>query len=167
MNIEEAISLLEAECENPCSGLPEEVFLLLTRLTPMINVDLLIKDDVGRTLLTWREDIYCGEGWHIPGGIIRLKESYAERIAAVARQELGCEINHVESPTAINECISKKQINRGHCISLLFQCKLISPPKENLKYSGGKPQQGMFDFFNHAPKNLIKVHNIYRSFIDN
>ena len=167
MNLDEAIAVLEEECVNPCSVLPEKVFLLLTRLTPMVNVDLLIKDDTGRTLLTWRDDIYHGSGWHIPGGIIRLKESYTERIAAVARLELGCEINHEESPTVINECIAKKKINRGHCISLLFQCKLTSPPTENLKYLGGKPQQGMFDFFNHAPKNLLKVHNMYRIFIDN
>lgn len=50
MTLNEVINFLENECENPCKGLPEEVFLLLTRLTPMVNVDLLIKDDQKRTL---------------------------------------------------------------------------------------------------------------------
>lgn len=85
MNLDEAIAAFEAYCPDPRSGLPEVVFLLMTRLTPMVNVDLLIQDPTGRTLLTWWDDSYHGAGWHIPGGIIRLKETAAQRIAAVGR----------------------------------------------------------------------------------
>ena len=58
----------------------------------MINVDLLIRDDTDRTLLTWRHDAFYGPGWHVPGGIIRFKESAANRIAAVAQGELGTKV---------------------------------------------------------------------------
>jgi ADP-ribose pyrophosphatase YjhB (NUDIX family) len=165
MNLKAAIAALEAHCTDPRSGLPEEVFLLLTRLTPMANVDLLIKDDAGRTLLTWREDIYHGAGWHIPGGVIRLKETAAHRIAAVARLELGCDLTAEDYPTAINECISETQTNRGHAVSLLYRCTLISKPSAALRYSGGKPHPGMYHYFDRAPDNLLKVHQMYRKYI--
>ena len=70
MNAAETSSAFEALAPNPECGLSDEVFLSLTRLTPMINVDLLIRDGAGRVLLTWREDQFYPAGWHIPGGII-------------------------------------------------------------------------------------------------
>ncbi len=166
MNLAEAISVLEAHCADPHSGLPEEVFLLLTRLTPMVNVDLLINDDhTGQTLLTWRNDIYHGEGWHIPGGVIRLKETADQRIAAVARLELKCRVVAEDRPAAINECISKTKANRGHAVSLLYRCKLTSSLPDELRYAGGRPVPGMYHYFDRAPENLLKVHDIYREFI--
>ncbi len=165
MDLDEAIAVLEAECGNPCSGLPEKIFLLLTRLTPIVNVDLLIKDDAGRTLLTWREDIYHGAGWHIPGGVIRYKEIAADRIAAVARLELRCDLTAEDRPMSLNECIAETQRNRGHCVSLLYRCTLTSPPPKELKYPGGKPHPGMFHYFDRAPENLLKVHHMYRKYI--
>jgi len=165
MDLDEAIAVLEAQCVNPCSGLPEEIFLLLGRLTPMVNVDLLIRDGADRTLLTWRDDIYHGAGWHIPGGVIRFKETAAERIAAVARLELNCDLTVEDCPTALNECISETQRNRGHAVSLLYRCTLTSPPSKALKYTEGEPQPGMFRYFDRAPENLLKVHHMYRKYI--
>ena len=75
MNITEAIVALEKHVPNPSEGLPDELFLYVSRITPLVNVDLLIKDENGRTLLSWRDDQYCGQGWHVPGGIIRFKEA--------------------------------------------------------------------------------------------
>ena len=37
------IKNIEKKVKNPNKGLPEEIFLFLTRISPMINVDLLIK----------------------------------------------------------------------------------------------------------------------------
>jgi len=64
------------------------VFALVSRVTPLVNVDLLIKDEQRRTLLTWRDDEFFGAGWHVPGEIIRYKESAADRIRTCARLEL-------------------------------------------------------------------------------
>jgi len=44
MNIHEAIKFLDKQIPNPSLGLPEEVFLFISRTTPIVNVDLLIKD---------------------------------------------------------------------------------------------------------------------------
>jgi colanic acid biosynthesis protein WcaH len=73
MRLEEHIAAIEAAVADPRGGLPEPIFRLLARLTAMVNVDLLVRNDRRETLLTWRQDdLY--RGWHIPGGIIRYKE---------------------------------------------------------------------------------------------
>jgi len=89
MNIHEAIKYLEKEIPDPSKGLAEELFSFFSKIVPMVNVDLLIKDEKGRTLLSWRDDPIHGKGWHIPGGIIRFKETLENRILKVAETEIG------------------------------------------------------------------------------
>jgi len=74
MDIHEAIAFLDKQILNPRLGLPGEVFLFISRMSPMVNVDLLIKDENSRTLLAWRDDVFSGAGWHVPGGVLRFKE---------------------------------------------------------------------------------------------
>ena len=73
--------------KDPKKSLPEDIFLLLSRISPLVNVDLLIKNKKNQILLTWRQkgQVYP-EGWHIPGGIIRYKEKFTNRIKEVANQ---------------------------------------------------------------------------------
>ncbi len=94
MNITDAIAILDRQVSNPSAGLPDELFFFISRTTPMVNVDLLIKDENRRTLLAWREDSIAGTGWHIPGGIIRFKETFEQRIQKVAQLEVG--IDHIQ-----------------------------------------------------------------------
>ncbi|MEI7983545.1 MAG: NUDIX hydrolase, partial [Bacteroidota bacterium] len=54
--IQDTIEILNKQIPDPRLGLPEEVFLFISRLTPMVNVDLLIKDKKGLALLSWRDD---------------------------------------------------------------------------------------------------------------
>lgn len=151
---------------SPREGLPEEVFIFISKVTPLINVDLLIKDNQGRTLLTWRHDRFYGPGWHVPGGIIRYKERIVDRIRKVAQTELGSEVEFDSEPICINEIFAQSQ-ERGHFISLLFRCRLLSGPDEKLRYLGtGIPKNGMWMWHEQCPDNLIKVHEIYRKYID-
>ena len=80
MNISTAIKYLKKKVLYPSKGLPDDLFYYVSSITPMINVDLLIKNKKGHTLLAWRDDQYAGKGWHIPGGIIRFKESINEGV---------------------------------------------------------------------------------------
>jgi ADP-ribose pyrophosphatase YjhB (NUDIX family) len=148
--------------ESGRGGLPEEVFRLASRLTPMVNVDLLIRDDAGRTLLTWRADEFYGPGWHVPGGIIRFKESATARIAAVAQRELGAEVVAEAVPCRISELMNPHRDVRGHFISLLYRCTLITPLNTVLKADGEMLKNGMWRWFARCPDNLIPVHAIYR-----
>ena len=76
MNIVDAIKCLKQEVPNPSKGLPDDLFYYISSTTPIINVDLLIKDEKECALLAWRDDQYAGKGWHVPGGIIRFKGNH-------------------------------------------------------------------------------------------
>ncbi|AOZ50330.1 NUDIX hydrolase [Chromobacterium vaccinii] len=162
----QAIETLREAVGSARDGLPEEVFLFVSSLTPMVNVDLLIRDDQGRTLLTWRHDRFYGPGWHIPGGIIRFKESSAERIAAVAAKELGVEAAFDPRPLCQHEIVNHSRDVRGHFISLLHECRLRTPPDEARRFDPASPRDGDWAWHRRCPDNLIRVHEIYRAFID-
>jgi len=160
------INQIETFISDPSKGLPEEIFLFVTRITPMINVDLLIKNKKGETLLVWREDKLLPPGWHIPGGIIRYKEPLSERIKKVARDELKADVDFEPYPIAINEIILPDRRNRGHFISLLYKCELRYPPDKSLMYLKGKPENGQWAWHKKCPDNLIPVHSIYKKYIE-
>lgn len=163
MGIKESIKFLEKNIINAKNGLPEDIFLFASRITPMVNVDLLIKDEEGRTLLSWREDKNFWKGWHIPGGIVRFKETLEERIQKVAEIEIGAKIEFNPVPIAINQIILK-QDTRGHAISFLYKCFL----SENYKIDNKNMREtevGYLKWHDSCPDNLIKVHNMYRKFI--
>jgi colanic acid biosynthesis protein WcaH len=164
IKIKKVIECLEKHIKDPSKGLPEDIFLFVSRMVPMINVDLLIKNDKGQTLLIWRHDKYYGPGWHIPGGIIRYKEKMADRVAIVAKNELGTTVDFEENPIAVNEMINPIGKDRGHFISLLFSCKLKSDPDKNIEYTRGAPDVGQWSWRNSA-ENLIEEQKIYKKFI--
>jgi colanic acid biosynthesis protein WcaH len=165
VEIGNAIELLEASVKSPSGELPEEVFLFVSGITPLVNVDLLIKDDQRRTLLTWRDDGYYPAGWHVPGGIIRYKELASHRIHAVAANELGAEVTFKSAPLAINEIIHPSRRARGHFISHLYECKLVGSPNENLRHRHGIPKPGEWAWHDRCPANIISVHEVYRAFM--
>lgn len=164
MNINEAIEYLDKCAPNPTSGLPDEIFYFISRMTPLINVDLLIKDEKGRSLLGWRDDKYTGRGWHVLGGIIRFKETFETRIKKVAEIEVGVQVQFDPSPIAMNEIISKEGEIRGHFISLLYKCSLSStfiPENKNLK----ETDPGFLRWHEKCPDDLLHWHEIYRKYL--
>ncbi len=156
---------LEARAGESRQDLPEDLFLLLTRLTPLVNVDLLIKDDQNRTLLTWRDDEFYSAGWHLPGGVIRFRETAAERLSAVARNELGAEVIFDSRPLWVAEMIDHTREIRGHFISLLYRCALASAPREELKYRGDVPAPRLWKWHASCPPDLLPVHRVYERFL--
>lgn len=165
MKLREIIDILESSIQNPLKGLPEELFLFVSRITPLINVDLLVKNEQNHTLLTWRNDAYY-HGWHIPGGIIRFKETIAERIKIVAKNELGAEVEFNPVQLAINESINKTRNTRGHFISLLYQCRLVTQPDEALRCKNiVLPNPNEWMWHGSCPANIIPQHEMYRKFV--
>ncbi|MBF0560148.1 MAG: NUDIX hydrolase [Nitrospirae bacterium] len=164
-NLKGPIGIIESVVEDPSLGLPEDVFLFVSRITPLVNVDLLIRNDEGQTLLSWRDDGYWTPGWHVPGGIIRYREKFADRIRAVAKTELGAEVAFEQTPVAINELFHPARKNRGHFISLLYRCSLLTPLDERLRYRSGSPLPGQLMWHDKCPENIIAVHEVYREYI--
>lgn len=163
--VKKNIDILESCIQNPTKGLPEEVFLFASRITPMINVDLLIKNEQNQPLLTWRDDGYYSAGWHVPGGIIRYKEKIVDRVLAVARNELGAKVDFNDVPLAINEVIHDTRKNRGHFISILYRCSLTQQPDESLRCKDSLPHPNEWMWHHACPDNIISVHEMYRKLI--
>ena len=147
---------------NAREGLPEDVFLLVSQLTPLVNVELLIKDKEKGTLLTWRHDDFYGPGWHLPGGIVRFKELASTRIKKVAKSELGATVSFDSEPIEVNEIMNKNRDIRGHFFSLLYSCKLTSPLNKNSAFKEENPINGYWRWFKDCPDNLVFQHEIYR-----
>lgn len=164
MDIQKAIKLIEQKVQTPHEGLPYELFLFATRITPIVNVDLLIKDENGRILLSWRDDPFTGTGWHIPGGIVRFKETFENRIRKVAEIEIGAEVKFNPEPIAINQVIREDLSSRAHFISFLYKCFLSE--KVVLSNTGLTPETaGYLQWHEQCPFNLIKYQNFYKKYI--
>jgi len=149
---------------DPSEGLPDEVFYFIGRITPFINVDLLIRHPMYGTLLTWRDDPYAGKGWHIPGGIIRFREKAIARVRMTAKKELGVSLSFINGPIDINEIIVPSKRERSHFISLLFDCSLSEQNYKKLHDQSINNSGFNLCFCKKPPKNLIEFHNIYKKF---
>jgi colanic acid biosynthesis protein WcaH len=149
---------------NPSEGLPDEVFYFVSRITPMVNVDLLIKDEKGCTLLSWRDERYTGKGWHVPGGIVRFKETLETRIKKVVETEIGTDVSFDRNPIAINQIIYPDRKIRAHFISILYKCFISNtfiPQNKGLLIT----DNGYLKWHDCCPANLLEVHEIYRKYI--
>lgn len=158
------IERLDAAIGDPRGGLPDEVFRFVSRLTPLINVDLLIQDERARTLLTWRDDDLFGAGWHVPGGIIRYKESTAGRIRACAHDELGTTVAFDDTPLLLVEAIADQR-TRGHHVSLLFRCRLLQPADPARRADGDPPSVGQWRWHDRCPPDLLAAQRVYARFL--
>lgn len=165
MNTESAIATIIAATKDPSLGLPDQVFYYISQTTPLINVDLLIRDENGRVLLSWRDDQHTGRGWHLPGGIVRFKETIARRIAKVAKTEIGTAVDFDAHPVAIHQMIHKSRDIRGHFISFLYNCFLAGDfVPANIGLFPGNA--GFLAWHEICPHDLLPVHNVYRQYID-
>lgn len=156
---------------HPEKGLGKELFLQVSSLVPIVNVDLLVYNEKGQFLLTWRDDPHCGTGWHIPGGCIRFKETCATRIKKVAEQELGIKnILFEKEPIKVFEIINhehrdiENQNERGHFITLVYKCYApIGFTTDCQKQKQG--EVGYMKWFDHLPDDLLRIQSCYKEII--
>lgn len=159
-------SAILSTVENARIGLPKSVFLFVSQLVPMVNVDLLIRNAQGQTLLTWREDEFYGPGWHVPGGIIRFKELAETRIQKVAQSELNVCVISEKTPICVKEVMASNRDVRGHFISLLYQCSLNGALPMKQIYKPDQPKQnGHWEWHDGCPDNIIPQHEMYRVYM--
>jgi colanic acid biosynthesis protein WcaH len=164
MTLDDAVRFLDECIPDKRVGLPDAVFYFISRTTPLVNVDLLVRDERGRTLLSWRDDKYALRGWHVPGGIVRYKESFEQRIHKTAIEELGADVAFNPAPLKITEMIRHDYENRAHFISVLFQCSMpVDFIPDNSKRNKYDP--GYLAWHENCPVELLAFHDCYREFI--
>jgi ADP-ribose pyrophosphatase YjhB (NUDIX family) len=162
MTVEADLENVLVNMSDPRTGLPDEVFHFVRRVTPLINVDLLIRRD-GCTLLAWREDEY-DKGWHIPGGIVRFREDFHSRIEAVALTEIGATVESEALPCNLAQL---RDHPRGHFISLLYRCSLtseIDPARVHL--GRGKPANGSLCWIEGLPQDFYPAQLFYKDWLE-
>ena len=149
---------------NPSQGLPPELFEWISSIVPVPNVDLLVINENNQILLSWRDDEYYGQGWHLPGGCIRYKETIEERIQKTALSELGSKVIADANPIAVRSMIMGTKtgypIKRAHHVALLIRCSLpkgFEINNENRK----ETDAGYLKWFDRIPENILEVHDIY------
>ena len=156
---------------HPEKGLGEKLFLQISSLVPIVNVDLLVYNNLGQFLLTKRDDPHCGKGWHVPGGCVRFKETCEERIRKVAQKELGIkQLSIDKEPIKVFEIIEhehrpiENQDERAHFITLVYKCHV----DESYKINNGnltEDDAGYIRWFDHLPDDLLAIQNCYREII--
>lgn len=145
--------------------LGKEVFELVSSLTPMVNVDLLVKDPEGRSLLAWRNDQHTGRGWHIPGRVLRFKETLRDCLDSLIRSEFRTALPYDFIPLMVAEVLNQGGAVRGHFISILFAGSLPSGHvPNNGSIAEGEP--GYLRWHDCAPEDLLSWHDMYRDIID-
>ncbi len=172
--IEYLQAIMNEEGVNPTLELPEELFHFVTTLIPCANVDLFITDSRHRLLLTWRDDRFYGRGWHIPGGCLRIQETFENRIQETARREIGTEVIYNPDSFITREAIVvkerpwlKNQLERSHNISMLFDCRL--PKMFRIKNNvANEHTVGFMKWFDSMPGDILEVHrSLYGDLIQN
>ncbi|HCM53140.1 TPA: hypothetical protein DIS57_04255 [Candidatus Wolfebacteria bacterium] len=137
----EQLATLLGKIEDPHSGLPQPVFDALCDVVPFIACELVVMNEKGEILLTWREDQWW-KGWHFPGGLMRYRETVDERIKKMAIAEVGLHIKKYKFLFPLNYWNSP----RGSGVSLVFLSK------------SDRPAEGTF--FKTMPKDIIPEHRI-------
>jgi colanic acid biosynthesis protein WcaH len=69
--------------------LQDEEFLRIVDATPLVSIDLIIRDSTGRVLLGQRLNRPARGSWFVPGGRIRKNERVQEALRRISQRELG------------------------------------------------------------------------------
>lgn len=73
--------------------LSNEVFKVVVDATPLVSIDLVVRDAAGRILLGLRKNRPAKAFWFVPGGRVRKGETLDEAFRRLAVTELGLELS--------------------------------------------------------------------------
>lgn len=73
--------------------LPAEEFLKIVETTPLVSIDLILRDQADRILLGRRNNEPAKGSWFVPGGRIMKDETFPQALERIVRTELGSGID--------------------------------------------------------------------------
>ena len=138
----ELARLLTAVAKQDNGFIPDPAYRPIRQLIPWPAVEVLIYDDAGRFLLSYRDDDF--KGWHIPGGNMKVNESY----------QAACD-RHVHKDTIADAVTDLKLIAThtwlhgehlyGYPISLIIACRAV----------GEIVERDDLTWFTEIPRNVV------------
>lgn len=147
-------------------GMPQELFLLLSGLIPIVNVDLLIVNSKKQILLVKRKDAWYQNSWHIPGGCMHYGEDFMHCVQETAKRELGTMLKVEPEPITVKNVIrgvdNTKEYprERGHNVAVLFKC--IMPDTWNIDNGDlTENDNGYMAWFNKLPDDFMEIQHVY------
>jgi colanic acid biosynthesis protein WcaH len=69
--------------------LPPDVLIEVIHYTPLVSIDLVVRDQEERVLVGWRSNRPAQNCWFVPGGRICKDERIAEAFRRISKNELG------------------------------------------------------------------------------
>ena len=110
--------------------LETELFKSIVEHTPLISIDLIIRNEDGKALLGQRLNRPAQNYWFVPGGRILKDESFENAFKRVTLEELGVQISineakflgiyeHFYSDNLSGTCFSTHYVVHGYEISLM------------------------------------------------
>ena len=155
-------------CLSAEAGLGTDLFVFISSLTPIVNVDLLVYNSKGQFILSRRNDAHCGIGWHVPGGCIRFKESIESRIRKVAESELNLtDFQFDKEPLKVFEIICNEHRNidnqdeRAHFVTLVYKC--YAPDSYHIDNKGKTESDSNYlKWFDKLPDDLLNIQQCYK-----
>lgn len=147
-------------------GMDQELFLLISGLVPLPNIDLLIVNDQGQLLLERRNDQWFQKSWHIPGGCMHYGEPFLHCVQETALREIGTEVLCDPEPVTVRNIIrgvaEEKEFprERGHNVAILFRCRL---PQRFEIQNGDKTEleDGYLRWFDTLPEDFMAIQHGY------
>lgn len=117
--------------EQPEMKVDNEKFLKILEATPLVSIDLIIRDEAGRVLLGKRLNRPAQGFWFVPGGRILKGESIAEALARIAKAELAvglrsCVLSGAFDHFYPDNFLGKPGIST-HYVVLAYKCELNDP----------------------------------------
>lgn len=118
--------------------LPDETFKSIIQHTPLISIDLIVRNEVGEVLLGKRVNAPAKGYWFVPGGRVRKNETLDDAFVRLVREELGIEsgVTRVDAKFLgvfehfYDDCVFGDDIST-HYIVLAYTLSLTSIRKIN------------------------------------
>lgn len=128
--------------------LPDETFKSVIQHTPLISIDLIVRNEQGEILLGKRLNAPAKGYWFVPGGRVRKNETLDDAFVRLVKEELGIEsgvtradakflgvFEHFYDDCIFGDDVSTHYIVLGYEIQLNNQQNKNLPLKQHLEYS--------------------------------
>lgn len=129
--------------------LPDETFKSVIQHTPLISIDLIIRNEQGEVLLGKRVNAPAKGYWFVPGGRVRKNETLDDAFVRLVKEELGIELGGTRVDAKFlgvfehfyDDCVFGDDIST-HYVVLAYQINIDKVSPIILK-----SQHSIFDYF--------------------
>ena len=141
--------------------LPDETFKSIIQHTPLISIDLIVRNEKGEVLLGKRLNAPAKGYWFVPGGRVRKNETLDDAFVRLVREELGIESGVTRADAKFlgvfehfyDNCVFGDDVNT-HYVVLAYQINF-----DKLNEIRSQNQHSMFNYF--KIKEVLSENNIH------